>query len=140
MVFTDREDRILVTDLVTGATGEVSVEHRFFAPFFTPSGSIVSPSLDGGIWLFDGEEAISVGPGDSPAWWVEEDRLVFIRTTDDGQRLLTSDLWSWNREEGAVRLSETPDVLETSPTPVAGGIYYVDAASDRPGFLEAAPK
>lgn len=137
VVHTDREDRILVTSTLTGRSEIVSDAFRFYGAFFTPQGAIVSASLDGGIWIFSDEEAVSVGTGEQPAWWPEHQCLVFVRTTDDGEQLLTSDLWTWTPEEGARVYSQTADVLELSPLPLRDGICYVDAAGTV-GFAEAA--
>jgi len=136
VVYTNRDDNILVMTLETGYVNIVSEEHRFYGPFFTPTGWIVSPSLDGGIWVFTEDGAISVGAGDQPVWWPSTDHIVFTRTTDDGESLLTSDLWSWSPEAGLERLTDTPDILETSPSPAAEGIYYVDATLGSLGFVE----
>ena len=136
VVFTDREDRILVMSVETGDIDIVSDAHRFYGPFFNENGDIFSPSLDGGIWMFSGDEAIEVGSGEQPVWWPEKDRLVFIRTTDDGERLLTSDIWTWSRDAGALRLAETASRLETNPAPSADGIFFVDAATGNVGFVE----
>jgi len=136
VVYTDMDDRILATSIATGETEVIADSHRFYAPFFTPQGWIVSPSLDGGILLFSGDCAVPVSPGEQPVWWGARGGILFLRTTDDGERLLTSDIWLWTPEGGAECLAETPGVLEIHPVPDGSIVRYVDSATGLPGSLE----
>jgi hypothetical protein len=137
VVYTDRDDRILVMSVATGSVDVLSDDFRFYGPFFTPGGEIVSPSLDGGIWLFSGDQARYVDQGEQPVWWAAGECLLFIRTTDDGMRLLSSDLWTWTPDGGSRRLTDTPGHLETNPTPSDEGVFFVDAAIGNVGFIDA---
>jgi len=137
VVYTDRDDRIMVMSVATGSVEVVSDDYRFYGPFFTPCGDIVSPSMDGGIWLFSGDAAQYVDQGEQPVWWPSQECILFIRTADDGMQLLSSDLWTWTPEGGSRRLTETPGLLETNPTPSDEGVFFVDAAVGSVGFAEA---
>lgn len=139
VVFTDRGDRIMSMSIGTGAVDTVSTAYRFYGPFFTPDGAIVSPSLDGGIWMFRGSEALFIDNGEHPAWWPEGNGIVYIRSTDDGMNLTSSDIWYWTENACAVRLTDTPYILETSPVPSPGGILFVDAFSGLVGMVGAGP-
>lgn len=139
VVFTNRSDLILTMDLQTGSVDTVSAAHRFYGPFFIPSGGVVSPSLDGGIWLFQGTAATYVDHGEHPAWWPEGNGLLYIRSTDDGMNLTSSDIWFWTRSAGAVQLTATPYILETNPVPSPGGILFVDAFSGLVGQVQVSP-
>jgi hypothetical protein len=136
VVYTDMNDRILMMSVETGRVDVVSEDYRFYGPFFTPCGDIVSPSMDGGIWLFWGDQARYVDRGEQPVWWPAGECLLFIRTTDDGMQLLSSDLWTWSPECGSRRLTDTPGLLETNPTPSDDGVFFVDAAVGSVGFVE----
>lgn len=136
VVYTDMDDRILVMSVETGSVEVVSEDYRFYGPFFTPGGEIVSPSMDGGIWLFSGDTARYVDRGEQPVWWPAGDCLLFIRTADDGMQLLSSDLWTWTPEGGSCALTDTPSLLETNPTPSDDGVFFVDAAVGSVGFVE----
>ncbi len=139
VVFTDRSDRILVMDIQTQASDTVSASCRFYGPFFTPGGGIISPSLDRGIWLFEGASATFVDHGDHPAWWPEKNGLLYIRSSDDGMNLTSSDIWFWTRDAGPSRLTDTPYILETFPVPSPGGVLFVDAFSGLVGMVEVGP-
>jgi hypothetical protein len=136
VAYTDRNDRILVMTVETGCVEVVSDRYRFYGPFFTPGGDLVSPSMDGGLWLFAGDVPVYVDRGEQPAWWPERDCLLYIRTTDDGMQLLSSDLWAWTPEIGSRQLSDSPGILETDPTPSVDGVFYVDAGEGLVGFVE----
>jgi len=137
VVFTDRDDRILALNIETGAVDTVSTAYRFYGPFFTPGGDIVSPSLDGGIWMFRNSDALFVDNGEHPAWWRERNGLVYIRSTDDGMNLTSSEIWLWTGEKGVEQLTDTPYILEVHPAPAPGGVYYVDAFSGLVGCAGA---
>jgi hypothetical protein len=136
LVFTDRQDRLLVMDMASGNVDTLSTEYRFFGPFFVGDDIIVSPSLNGGIWMFKGTDAVYVDHGEQPAWWRERNSLVYIRTTDDGMNLTSSDIWTWTCEQGSRRLTDTPYILEINPTPAPDGVYFVDSFSGMLGFVE----
>ena len=137
VVFTDRGDRMLSMSIESGSVDTVSTAHRFFGPFFIPGGGIVSPSLDGGIWLFRGSEALFIDNGEHPAWWPEGNGIVYVRSTDDGMNLTSSDIWLWTEGAGRLQLTDTPYILEINPAPAPDGVYYVDAFSGLVGCYEA---
>jgi hypothetical protein len=137
VVFTDQGDRILSMNIGTGTVDTVSTAHRFYGPFFTPAGEIVSPSLDGGIWMFRGSEALFIDNGEHPAWWPEREGIVYIRSTDDGMNLTSSDIWFWTADAGSRQLTDTPYILEINPAPTPEGVYYLDAFSGLVGCFEA---
>lgn len=134
--FTDSSDRLLTMDLATGAVDTVSSSFRYYGPFFTENADLVSPTLDGGIRLLRGGENSPVDWGDHPAWWPEMDGIVYIKTTDDGLRLTSSDLWLWTETSGAGILVETPYILEVNPVPCGTGVYFVDDFSGLVGYRE----
>lgn len=134
VVFTDEGDRILCMNTCTGSVDTVSTAYRFYGAFFTPGGVIVSPSLDGGIWMFGESGAVFVDNGEQPAWWPERNGIAYIRSTDDGMNLTSSDIWFWREWEGARQVTDTPYTLETNPVPSPDGIYFVDAFSGLVGI------
>jgi hypothetical protein len=136
VVFTDQNDKILVLELETAIVDTVSSAFRFYAPFFIPDGSIVSSSLDGGIRFFSGGEELLVDFGDQPAWWPLKNSLVYIKTTDDGMYITSSELYMWTEAEGSSSLTDTPHCHETMPYPARNGILFVDVLGGLPGFLE----
>ncbi len=138
VVFTDEGDRVLSMNIGTGVVDTVSTTYRFYGPFFTPGGAIVSPSLDGGIRMFRDSEALFVDNGEQPAWWPEKNGIVYIRSTDDGMNLTSSDIWLWTADGGAEQLTDTPYILEINPAPALEGVYYVDAFSGLVGCAEVA--
>lgn len=137
VVFTDQGDRVLSMNIGTGAVDTVSTTYRFYGPFFTPDGAIVSPSLDGGIWMFRGSEALFIDNGEHPAWWPDRNGIIYIKSTDDGMNLTSSDIWLWTEGAGSQQLTDTPYILEINPAPAPDGVYYVDAFGGLVGCFEA---
>jgi glucose/arabinose dehydrogenase len=134
VVFTDRGDRLLSMEIASGAVDTLSTDHRYYAPIFTSGGEIISPSLDGGIIHYQEGETIPIDQGEHPVWWREREALIYVKTTDDGHRITSSDIWMWTEEGGSERLGETPDIIEVNPAPSARGVLYVDLATGRAGF------
>lgn len=135
VVFTDDLDRMQVMSTADGQVEMVNDGFRWYAPHFTPLG-IVSPSLDGGIRLVADEgTSCELGSGQQPAWWPDRQGILFVRTSDDGHVLLSSDLWLWTAEEGEQRLSDSPEALEAHPHPCGNRVHYVDMATGGVGVL-----
>ncbi len=140
VAYTDRDDRLMLLRTSDGQTEVLADDLRYYAPRFTDDGRVFAPSLDGGIRLFSEEGPVEVGGGEQPVWWPEKDMLLFIRTTDDGERILSSDIWGWTEEGGAGPLAETPDRLELFPAPAGDRVYYVDLVTGRSDYMETAPE
>lgn len=134
VVFTDRGDRLLLMEIATGAVDTLSTDYRYYAPIFTSGGEIISPSLDGGIIHYRDGEPVYLDHGEHPVWWREREALLYVKTTDDGHRITSSDIWMWTEEGGSESLGETPDIIEVNPAPSARGVLYVDLATGRAGF------
>ncbi len=134
VVFTDRGDRLLSMEIATGAVDTLSTDYRYYAPIFTSQGDIISPSLDGGIIKYRRGETACIDQGEHPVWWREREALIYVKTTDDGHSITSSDIWMWTEEGGSERLGETPDIIEINPATSARGVLYVDLATGRAGF------
>jgi hypothetical protein len=136
VVFTDRTDRLISMDIASGSVDTLSNDFRYFAPFFINEDEIVSPSLDGGIILFQNGYPVSIDSGEQPVWWQDRNSLIYVKTTDDGHAITSSDIWMWRPEGGSESLGETPGIIEMNPAPASGGILYVDIVTGRTGFRE----
>lgn len=111
------QDRIyLRTD--AGAMRIVSGD-SFFAPQMSPDNSkLAFVGLATGIYVYDlaSRQLIHVGPGTSPSWAPDSQRLAYEWTEDDGHAIVASDLWVWRKEEGSQRLTATEARLERHPS------------------------
>ncbi|MBQ9077374.1 MAG: PD40 domain-containing protein [Muribaculaceae bacterium] len=68
-------------------------------PAISPDGQKVAFQIPGkGMFVcdIDGNNLISFGKGSNPAWMPDSENLIFTRTTDDGQRFTSSDIYSIN--------------------------------------------
>jgi len=92
---------------------------RCFGPLLSPCGRyLLFRVLGRGIFLYDIalKETRSLGPGSDPAWSPGGDWVIFSRPLDDGERIVSSDLYSGRARDGAVfKLLETPDRIERHP-------------------------
>ncbi|NOZ03260.1 MAG: hypothetical protein GXO92_01435 [FCB group bacterium] len=90
--------------------------------------------LGGNLWIADadGRNAIDLGPGHEPSWHPRSDKLAYMRTTDDGHRILSSDIFVVNADgSGKINLTETPDIIEMRPDWSPDGRWIIYDTYDR---------
>ncbi len=122
-LFADADGRPLLNAVVS-ASGRVAFE--------IVGGDLMSMNLDG-------TDIVSHGRGEQPAWSPDGSWLAFVRTTDDGHEMLTSDLWIDSAAGGQVQmLSESADRLELRPTWGPDGRSLLYHELDR-GLIEVLP-
>ncbi len=122
-LFADVDDRPLL-NVVVSATGRVAFE--------IVGGDLMSMNLDG-------TGLVSHGKGEQASWSPDGQWLAFVRTTDDGHQMLSSDVWIDSLEGGQAQvLSETADRLELHPTWGPGGRSLLYHELDR-GLIEVLP-
>ncbi len=90
----------------------------------------------GGLYVVsrDGKTVVELDAGHRPRWSPDGQWLVCFRSTDDGHRYLTSDLYALRTDgQAEVQLTDTEDVLEMDPSwsPDGDGLVYYDHRSNR---------
>ncbi len=86
------------------------------------------------IGHFKGKPIFEVGNYREAAWFPSAKWIACVKTTDDGLRILNSDLYAFSLATRSVlQLTDTPDVLERNPcwTPDGRFLLYDDALTGR---------
>ncbi len=115
-------------------------QDRYFAPRVSPDGKyVVYEGLVGGLRLYEvatGRTTL-VGRGNHPAWLPDSSAFLYDVTEDNGERLTAGDLYAYPVPAGpAVRLTATPDRIETHPSVSRDGRQV---AFESQGTLYVAP-
>lgn len=64
----------------------------------------------------DGAGLVELGRGERPRWSPDGEWLTYMVTEDDGQRILSSDIYAIKRDgTGKLAITQTPDRLEMNP-------------------------
>ncbi len=114
-----RNDEIFLS--VEGSTKRISSgEGKYFLPLISPNGcKTVYQEISRGLYVYDFLEGtqVHVGRGESPAWSPDSKYLAYEVTSDDGHRLLSSDLFIAAIDGTMnVQLTRTPQLLERRPS------------------------
>ena len=119
VAFTDDQDRIWVAAMDGTGKTRLTEAGRYFGPLWSPDGTrLLFKKLGGSMVVYDPakESRVELVDGSSYSWSADSERIVFERTTDDGERILTSDIFTIDRTGRNLRaLTDTPDVLEMHP-------------------------
>ncbi len=125
MLYFQAEDRIYATGTEGTRVVVESAEERYYRPQLSPNGKrLLVQGLYRGLYLLDVEsdELRFLCPGGSPTWMPDSRRVLFDRSTDDGVRILSSELFVIDVESGEVtQLTDTPDRHEMRPSPSPDG-------------------
>lgn len=112
--------RVIVSNLEqTRQTILVDPINRFINPQLSPArNKLVVEMTDGHIFVMniDGTDAVDLGPGSSPRWAPSGERLVYFISEDDGERIISSDIFISNISgEEKYQLTNTQDRIEMHP-------------------------
>jgi dipeptidyl aminopeptidase/acylaminoacyl peptidase len=130
--------RIVVADPLRGRVVVSDERDTYFAPLLSPDGTAICyQGLTTGLHVaaWDGADHRRLGYGADPAWAPDSRRLIFSVPVDDGERIVTSELYLVDRTIPGppLQLTTTPGRLERRPmigpdgqTVVfdAGGVIY----------------
>ncbi len=116
-----RDDNIYLRDPETG--NEVALTGKeadaYYNPELSPDGThVVYEGLTTGIHIQNLEtgETISVGTGNHPQWLSDGKGIIYDVTQDDGERLISGDIYfAYTDGSGVINLTMTPDLIETNP-------------------------
>jgi Tol biopolymer transport system component len=131
---------IFVVDLPTGARRTLLSGRGFFDVELAADGTLAlvteSRGAEGHLWIVptNGGAPRDLGVGYHGCLTHDARTVVFLLQENDGQQFTASDLWARPVNGGpAVRLTDTPDVLEIVPTLSSDGdlLAYVDDATGR---------
>ncbi|MDZ7261842.1 MAG: hypothetical protein ONB05_07030, partial [candidate division KSB1 bacterium] len=112
--------RIIVSNLQgTQQTILVSPESRFLNMTLSPDQKKIAFEMtDGHIYVMniDGTELRDLGNGSQPRWSPAGNRLVYFIAQDDGERIVSSDIYAI-KTDGSQKmlLTDTPDRIEMNP-------------------------
>jgi len=137
LAWVDGEDRVWRA-AVADFEPELLEERRSMAPFYLPTSPVlVVPLLEGGFAMHmpDGT-VLEIEEGMQPSWCPEPEGVVYCVSRDDGHSITESDLYLAAITGEVLRLTETPEALETNPSVYDEGIVAVDAAN---GYLIVVP-
>jgi len=138
VAWVDGEDRVWRTRVSSDLEPEMVEERRSITPFYLPTSPVlVVPLLGGGFSMHLPEgSVIEVEEGLQPSWCPYPEGVVYCVSEDDGHRIIGSDLYLATLQGEIVRLTDTPDCLETNPSVFDEGIIAVDASN---GYLVVVP-
>lgn len=98
---------------------------RYFAPVPSPDRRyVVYEGLVSGLRVYEIEtgRTVLVGRGNNPAWLQDSSGFLFDVTEDDGLNLTAGEIYAYFVDRGQrVRLTNTPDLIETHPMPSPDG-------------------
>lgn len=122
-LFADVDGRPLL-NVVVSTSGRVAFE--------IVGGDLMSIDLDG-------TDLVSHGRGEQASWSPDGQWLAFVRTSDDGHQMLSSDVWIDSPDGGQAKvLSETTGRIELHPTWGPGGRSLLYHELER-GLIEVLP-
>ncbi|MFO7950798.1 MAG: hypothetical protein R6U36_10570 [Candidatus Fermentibacteraceae bacterium] len=130
LAWVDGEDRVWSAK-VSDFEPEVVEERRSMAPFYLPTSPVlVVPLLEGGFAMHmpDGT-ALEIEEGMQPSWCPVPEGVVYCISRDDGHNITESDIYLAAITGEVLRLTETPEALETNPSVYDEGLVAVDAAN-----------
>ena len=137
VAWVDGEDRVWRTG-VGGFEPELVEERRSIVPFYLPTSPVlVVPLMEGGFVMHMPDGAVmEIEEGMQPSWCPVPEGAVYCVSQDDGHHITESDLYLATITGEVLRLTETPEALETNPSVYDEGIVAVDAAN---GYLVVVP-
>ncbi len=105
----------------------------FFGPVLSPNGEYVAYSgLYSGLFVYRVADGATVylGAGNSPSFSPTSDRLVFDRTSDDGERVTAGDIYITDLKHpffATAPLTDTADRIERHPSLANAGLLAFSA-------------
>ena len=103
---------------------------RYLEPVLSPDGSKLAFQIVGGnlqVYELNNFQLYDLGKGSRPRWSPNGKKIVYQLTTDDGHRVISSDIYLINFDgTGKLQLTNTPNVHEMRPSfyPKGNRIIY----------------
>jgi len=131
-VFLGPDNQIWTVDEAGKLKKLIDVENvaGYTDPVESPDGGkYATHGFDGNLYIADpkSDQPVNLGAGSNPTWSPDGRYVIFERTTDDGQRILTSDLWMASWDGSWVYQLTSTGVIEGYPSwsPDGSWIAYV---------------
>ena len=126
--------------IMVSRDGKVSILTDGYASQLSPDGKKILFKRDGAIHIYNVETKKSkkIAVGDHPSWSSDSNSFLFIKTTDDGDKILTSRLFSVDVNGSNKKEIEIPGnsiVLYPSWSPHKNAILFAD---DNDGLIKIA--
>ncbi len=135
VAFTDRNDNLHIISL-ENELDRIVQGYRFYSPTALSGGDVIAPTLTGEIIYLPSDGSLMVvGSGEQPCWSYSEEGLFYCVSEDDGHTLTGADIWFVKPGGEPVRITSTPDVLETRPSCSGNILWYLDEGNGVPEWI-----
>lgn len=119
--FVDSESRAWVVDENGNLKKLIDIDgvQGYAAPIESPGqGEYAVHGFDGNLYVADpnGSQPINLGQGGSPTWSPDGQYIIYTRSTDDGARLTSSELWIARADGSWMSQLSNDGTIKESPT------------------------
>ncbi len=135
VAFTDRNDNLHINTL--GCESDRTVQgYRFYSPIVLSGGDVIAPTLTGEIiYLASDGSLMVVGKGEQPSWSYNNEGLFYCVSEDDGHTVTQADIWFVKPGGEPVRITDTPNILETRPSCSGNMLWYLNEERGVPEWI-----
>ena len=132
IVFCDSNDRICILNTADAESSVLSAGYRFYSPMFVVCEGtlvIVSPTLEGEIVRVepDNGACASLAEGSMPFWWNEMEEILYCVTSDDGNMITASEIWSVSLDGVSRQITFSSATHEIRPIALDSAVFAIQA-------------
>lgn len=127
-IFYHRDGQFVLTDRTGKEIAKIKpVPGNYLNAVLSPDAKKIAFEVLGGnmyVVNIDDSQLVDLGRGERPAWSPDSEWLTYVIPTDDGHRMLTSDIYVIRIDgTGKTKLTDTPELLEMNPAWSPDGQY-----------------